>query len=87
MPLLTIPASSINGLHFESHDTQEGKTHAGDENFYDAKSFSQHLHHHLDKDHTEAVVLFLADRQKAATRARALWLRYPGVQWILSTPS
>ena len=49
------------------------------------KSF--HLHHHLDKDHTEAVVLFLADRQKVATRARALWLRYPGVQWILSTPS
>ena len=38
MPLLTTsPSYSINGLHFESHDTggEEGKTHGGDENFYD----------------------------------------------------
>ena len=37
MPLLTTsPSYSINGLHFESHDTREGKTHAWDEDFYDA---------------------------------------------------
>ena len=38
LPLTTpSPASSINGLHFESHDTRESKTHGGDENFYDRR--------------------------------------------------
>ena len=36
-----------------------------------------YLHPQLDKDHTEAVVLFLAEAQKLATRALRSSLRWP----------
>ena len=79
---LTTP-SSINGLHFESHDTRAAKHMLGTRTFMigtkqPMRNFpDSYLHRHLDKDHTEAVVLFLADPQKLATRALGSFLRWP----------
>ena len=46
-----------------------------------------YLHPHLDKDHTEAVVLFLAEPQKLATRALRSSLRWPTVFFGGGRPS
>ena len=81
LPLTTL--SSINGLHFESHDTRRAKHMLGMRTFMigtkqPMKNFPDYnLHPQLDKDHTEAVVLFLAEAQKLATRALRSSLRWP----------